>query len=210
MFVSQSDQFEKFGKDINKEENKYMTNSKNLPELVPITEIKRSLERKIPKGPFEFSPELIKRMEGEIENSNKKNVEIGFNLCRKPKSKELINGDICEGTKCSVLIGKKDITGCPKGHTFVGTFHTHPHERGIPSMKDLELAYESAISCIGGINNGKKEIKSYERKDLFDQKILSELNEGVNEEQKLLETIKEFHKRTDDTIKKFFKETKIL
>lgn len=174
-------------------------------KLVPEEEIdiKTSQLRKLPKGPFIFSNQLIKKMENTIDDSIKRNIELGFTLCKKPKSQELTNGKICKGKLCEVLV--LEIDECKKGETPVGIYHSHGNDRALPSMHDIWHAYNSNTFCIGGTNKGNKEIKCFERKKEYNSDINSRMVEEVSIENDFIKRIKALKERTNKITEDTFK-----
>jgi len=69
--------------------------------------------------------------------------EYGFNLCLK-KDNNIINGEVCEGAKCSIKIEKS----CKDNEEYIGSYHTH-YLSFFPSALDLYSGYPDKITCIG-------------------------------------------------------------
>lgn len=93
--------------------------------------------------------------------------EYGFNLCL-TKSDNIINGEVCEGTKCNVEIGKS----CKDNEKYIGSYHTH-YLSFFPSALDLYSGYPDEITCIGD----KEKIVCLKKKIEVKPEILKALDE---------------------------------
>ncbi len=99
---------------------------------------------------------LLKKMKESVDQSRKKDVEIGFNLCE--ENCQLHDEKYCIGSQCSVDVPK----GCSKGK-HVGMFHTHSNTSSEPSINDIVGAYIIGMQCIGSTE--ERSIKCHVRKD---------------------------------------------
>ena len=128
--------------------------------------------------------------------------EYGFNLCLK-KDNNIINGEVCEGAKCSIEIEKS----CKDNEEYIGSYHTH-YLSFFPSALDLYSGYPDKITCIGDkekivclkkkVEVENKELENYDYKSYksFDRfvkyiSVFDEINNILKTVTKLENRLKE-------------------
>lgn len=88
----------------------------------------------------------INLMKSLLDDSKKKSIEHGFDLCVGKRERILKAENPCIGDKCQVeLLGR-----CKENENLVGCYHTHPPPfSSRPSLDDLSIGLNYGINCIG-------------------------------------------------------------
>lgn len=109
-------------------------------------------------GRDDFTPETIKKMIDVTIESEVRDCELGFLLCR-CNQKIIPSPKVIKGTYMELSKEELFAQECPKGCKRVGYFHTHPHAAPRPTAIDIKIgAREMApIICVGA----DKEITCY-------------------------------------------------
>ncbi len=107
--------------------------------------------------------DIIKEMEKTLKESRKRQIELGFALCKMLDNDILKIGEQCIGGEISVCLPER----CKdKDDVYVGAYHTHFNESSRPSGQDIPIIYKRGLACIGGISENKlrmEEINCYLR-----------------------------------------------
>ncbi len=132
---------------------------------------------------FVLPHDVIRKMKDKLIDTEKTDLEQGFNLCRKPASNVLIDRMHCTGDECSISF--KRTCGRPE-EILVGDYHTHPIYSANPSLQDMISSYDLGFGCIGSVEDN--EIYCFVRKDKVpDPKVISDIRNTIETYEKPLE-----------------------
>lgn len=133
-------------------------------------------------GQFILPNDVIARMRNKLIDTDRSNVEHGFDLCRKSGSNVLIDRGHCIGHECGINIKRI----CDPDEILEGDYHTHPVYGADPSFQDMITSYGLGIGCIGSVEDN--DIKCYVRKDKTpDPTVISSIRNVIDRYEKPLE-----------------------